>query len=200
MFVFFTNFCFIYNHLGGGTEQDLKNSRLPIGQWTGRSAGTDAGGQSDGGDEDDGGRIPGFGYKVEDVSEKSQVMSTSTSTSRQRCLCSHKPFEHQRRHQQELQASAVHCHKPLKGKLSSEKRISNNTHSFRQWPREGVTGVTKSWGPGAMAGSKGAREVQIMRIKWRPGKAKSCAPEGPEKWYIARTRLYSSCSYGQLMI
>jgi hypothetical protein len=58
----------------------------------------------------------------------------------------------------------------------------------------------KVTGPGATAGSRGAWEDQITHIKWGPGKAKSRAPEGPEKWYMAMTRLYSSCSYGQLMI
>jgi hypothetical protein len=39
----------------------------------------------------------------------------------------------------------------------------------------------KVMGPGAPAGSRGAREDQITRIKWGPEKAKSCAPEGPRK-------------------
>jgi hypothetical protein len=39
----------------------------------------------------------------------------------------------------------------------------------------------KGMGPGATAGSKGALENQIMRIKWGLGKAKSCAPKGPRK-------------------
>jgi hypothetical protein len=36
-------------------------------------------------------------------------------------------------------------------------------------------------GPGAPAGSRGAREDQITRIEWGPGKAKSRASEGPRK-------------------
>jgi hypothetical protein len=39
----------------------------------------------------------------------------------------------------------------------------------------------KVTGPGALAGSRGTREDQIMRIKWGPTKAKSCAPEGLRK-------------------
>jgi hypothetical protein len=39
----------------------------------------------------------------------------------------------------------------------------------------------KVTGPGAPAGSREAREDHIMCIKWGPGKAKSCAPEGPRK-------------------
>jgi hypothetical protein len=46
--------------------------------------------------------------------------------------------------------------------------------------RRGDTG-DKVTGPGALAGSRGAREDQIMHIKWGPAKAKSRAPEGLRK-------------------
>jgi hypothetical protein len=39
----------------------------------------------------------------------------------------------------------------------------------------------KNMGPGAPASPRGARDDQIMCIKWGPGKTKSLAPEGPRK-------------------
>jgi hypothetical protein len=63
--------------------------------------------------------------------------------------------------------------------------------------RGGDRGDKVIW-PRATAGSRGARENQIMCIKWGPGKAKSCAPEGSRK--VVYGRLYFSCSFGQLII
>jgi hypothetical protein len=51
--------------------------------------------------------------------------------------------------------------------------------------RGGDTG-DKVTGPEALAGSRGAREDQIMHIKWGPAKAKSCAPEGLKKVEYSR--------------
>jgi hypothetical protein len=61
----------------------------------------------------------------------------------------------------------------------------NSFVSSLPWPhavaQRGGDRDDKVMGPGATAGSKGAWEDQIMRIKWGPGKAKSHAPEGPRK-------------------
>jgi hypothetical protein len=53
---------------------------------------------------------------------------------------------------------------------------------------------------GAPTDSREAQKDQITRIKWGSGKAKSRAPEGPRKVVYGHDRLYSSCSFGQLMI
>jgi hypothetical protein len=47
--------------------------------------------------------------------------------------------------------------------------------------RRGGDRGDKVTGPGAPAGSRGAREDQITCIEWGPGTAKLCAPEGPRK-------------------
>jgi hypothetical protein len=56
-----------------------------------------------------------------------------------------------------------------------------------------MTGVTKSRGPGpgALAGSRGAREDQITRIKWGPAKAKSHALKGLRKVEYGRVQVLS---------
>jgi hypothetical protein len=64
----------------------------------------------------------------------------------------------------------------------------------RAW-RRGDRG-DKVMRPGAPAGTRGAREEQIMRIKWGPGRPNHVLQKGPEKWYMAMTQLYSSCSFG----
>jgi hypothetical protein len=53
-------------------------------------------------------------------------------------------------------------------------------------PRRGSDTGDKVMGPGALAGSRGAREDQITRIKWGPAKAKSRVPEGLRKVEYAR--------------
>jgi hypothetical protein len=64
-------------------------------------------------------------------------------------------------------------------------RVNISAHSFSHvhhagpW-RGGDTG-DKGTGPGALAGSRGAREDQIMRIKWGPAKANHALQKSSRK-------------------
>jgi hypothetical protein len=66
--------------------------------------------------------------------------------------------------------------------------------------REGVTGVTKSWGLGPQQALGGPGKTKSWASNGGPGRLDHVLQKGPEKWYMAMTRLYSSCSFGQLMI
>jgi hypothetical protein len=69
-----------------------------------------------------------------------------------------------------------------------------------QWPREGVTGVTKSRGPGPWHALGGPRTTKSCALNEGPGRPNHAFQKGPEKWYMAMTQLYSDCTFGQLMI
>jgi hypothetical protein len=60
--------------------------------------------------------------------------------------------------------------------------------------------VTKSRGPGTRQALGGSGKTKSRASNGGPGRPIHVLQKGPEKWYMAMTRLYSSCSFGQFMI